>query len=120
MRWPSPRPNSRAMQEQINRIERKVDNIMSEQSQQQADIDAATTAISDENTAISAVASDLESAVANIAAEIDTLKQANPAVDTTALDAAVGSLSAPLAALQSAGTSVDALETPAPDAPSAA
>ena len=40
--WHLPRPdNSRAIKKQINRIEAKVDAIMSEQSQQQADINSA-------------------------------------------------------------------------------
>jgi len=50
--------------------------------------------------------------VANIQAEIASLKASG--VDTTALDAAVAGLAAPLASLQSADASVDALETPAP------
>lgn len=85
---------------------------MSQQSTEQQDIDAATTAITGLETSVSAVAADLNAAVTNITAEIAALKQANPAVNTSALDAAVAGLAAPLAALQSADTAVDALETP--------
>lgn len=116
MHWPLSSPESRALQEikeQLNRIEQKVGKIMSEQSQQQVDIDAATNAITGLETSVAAVATDLQAAVANITAEIAALQAANPSVDTSALDSAVAALSAPLAALQSADTSVDALETPA-------
>ena len=85
----------------------------------QADIDAATTALTGAATTLSTVATDLQAAVTNITAEIAALKAANPSVDTTALNAAVAGLSAPLAALQSADTAVDALETPPPAAPAA-
>jgi septal ring factor EnvC (AmiA/AmiB activator) len=120
--WPLQRPDSRALRqiaEQLNRIEQKVDTIMSEQTQQQADINAATTAITGLETTLSTVAADLQGAVTNIQAEITALQQANPAVDTSALDTAVAGLAAPLAALQSAGTSVDALETPPVTPPAA-
>jgi len=119
MAWPFPRPGDRAIREQLNRIEEKVGAIMSEQSQQQADIDAATTAITGMEATLTTVAADLTAAVANITAEIAALQAANPAVNTTALDTAVAGLAAPLAALQSADTAVDALETPAPVTPPA-
>lgn len=55
---------------------------------------------------VEAVVTDLAAATANIQAEIDALKAANPALDLSALDAAVASL-------QGAQAGVDALETPA-------
>ena len=64
----------------------------------QSDIDAATSAIQ-------ATEADDAVVVANIQAELAALKAANPAVDTTALDAAV-------AGLPAAQASLDSLETP--------
>jgi predicted negative regulator of RcsB-dependent stress response len=113
MRWPLPGPDDRVLREQLNRIERNTEAIMSEQSTTQADIDAATTAITSLTATVTTVAADLETAKANILAEIAALQAANPAVDTSALDTAVAGLSAPLSALQSADTDVDSLETPA-------
>jgi D-alanyl-D-alanine dipeptidase len=95
-------------------INDKLEIIMSQQSTEQADIDAATAAITNLTGIVTTVAADLETAQANILAEITALKQANPAVDTTKLDAAVAGIATPLAALQTADTAVDALETPAP------
>ena len=114
--WPFRSPGDRAMQQvqaQLTRLEQKVDKLMSEQTTQQADIDAATAAIGNVETTLSTVAANLQAAVTNISAEIAALKAANPAVNTTALNAAVAGLAAPLAALQAAGAAVDALETPA-------
>ena len=85
----------------LQRIEQKVDKIMAAQD----DINAAVAAIQ-------AVGSDLLAAVQNIQAEIAALQSAGTPVDTTALDAAVGSL-------QQAQAAVDALETPAAPEPPA-
>ena len=87
-------PDNRALAEQLARIEQKVDAIMSEQSQQQADINAATAAITGLQATVTTVATDLTTAVANIQAEITALQAANPAVDTSALDTAVAGLAA--------------------------
>lgn len=97
----------------LDRIEQAQEKIAMSQS----DIDAATGALTSAASTISGVAADLETAEANIQAEITALQNANPGLDTTALDAAVAGLSAPLSALQSADTSVDSLETPAAPAP---
>lgn len=98
----------------LDRIEQAQEKIVMSQS----DIDAATSALTSATTTISGVAADLVTAEANIQAEITALQNANPGLDTSALNAAVAGLSAPLSALQSADTSVDSLETPAaPAAP---
>jgi hypothetical protein len=68
--------------------------IMDQQDQLDADV-----------AAVQAVVTDLAAATANIQAEIDALKAANPGLDLSGLDAAV-------AALQGAQAGVDALETP--------
>ena len=91
----------REISEQLGRI------IMS-----QSDIDAAATALTGAAATLGTVAADLQSATANITAEIAALKTANPGVDTTALNEAVAGLAAPLAALNAADTAVDALEVP--------
>lgn len=119
--WPRPNRDEvlQEIREQLDRIERNQEALMSQQSTEQNDIDAATAAVTGLETSVSAVAADLQSAEANITAEIEALKAANPSVSTAALDAAVAGLVAPLAALQSADTSVDALETPAAVTPPA-
>ena len=94
------------IQQQLNQINRKEDAIMAAQDDVNA---AAATLVSLTNT-LGTVASDLNAAVAKIQAEIDQLKQANPAVDTTALNDAVNGLAAPLAALQSADTAVQGVQ----------
>lgn len=78
----------------LQELHAKVDIVMT----QQDDLNAAATEIQAEN-------ADLATAAANIAAEIAALKAANPALDLTALDAAV-------AGIPSAQAAVDALETP--------
>jgi hypothetical protein len=75
-----------------------LEQIMSDQTKIDADV-----------AAVEAVVTDEASAVANIQAEIATLKAGNPALDLSGLDKAV-------ADLQGAQAGVDALETPA-DAP---
>lgn len=70
----------------------------------QADVDAITAAVGQ-------VATDLETARAKLQAEIDTLAAANPAVDVTALQAAVAPLDASVQALGAL--------TPTPPAPPA-
>lgn len=100
----------------LDRIEQAQEKIAMSQS----DIDAATGALTSAASTIGGVAADLETAEANIQAEITALQNANPGLDTSALNAAVAGLSAPLSALQAADTSVDGLESPAaPEAPSA-
>lgn len=117
MPWP-PFRHGRGWRASVTRsleeINMKLEQIMSQQSTEQADIDAATAAITNLTGIVTTVAADLETAQANILAEITALKQANPAVDTTQLDTAVAGIATPLAALQAADTAVDALETPAP------
>lgn len=86
----------------LARIERELGIVIDNEEQIMTDqehVDA-------EVQAIGAVVTDLGAATANIQAEIDALKAAHPAVDFTALDAAVASL-------QGAQAGVDALETPA-------
>jgi hypothetical protein len=83
-----------ALLRSLQELHAKADILMS----QQDDLTAAATAIQAEN-------ADLASAAANISAEIAALKAANPALDLTALDAAV-------AGIPAAQAGVDALETP--------
>ena len=87
-------------------IEQKENAIMAAQDDVNA---AAATLVSLTNT-LGTVAGDLNAAVAKVQAEIDQLKQANPAVDTSALNDAVNGLAAPLAALQSADTAVQGVQ----------
>ena len=91
---------------QLNQILQKENAIMAAQDDVNA---AAATLVSLTNT-LGTVAGDLNAAVAKIQAEIDQLKQANPAVDTTALNDAVNGLAAPLAALQSADSAVQGVQ----------
>ena len=65
----------------ITTVNRKLDVIMSQQDDITADVQAVNQAVTDLGTATTA-----------IEAEITALKAANPAVDLTGLDAAVGSL----------------------------
>jgi len=65
----------------ITTVSRKLDVIMSQQDDINADVQALDQAVTDLGTAASA-----------IEAEIASLKAANPALDLTALDTAVGSL----------------------------
>ena len=65
----------------LTTINRKLDVIMSQQDDITADVQAVNQAVTDLGTATTA-----------IEAEITALKAANPAVDLTGLDAAVGSL----------------------------
>ena len=99
------------------RIIENQEKIMTELSQQQADVNTAATALTNAANAISTVAADLAGVLANIQAQLAALQNANPAVDTSALDTAVQGIAAPLAALQAADAALDAIETPAPAAP---
>ena len=89
----------------VTRLASKVDVILTQIGilmSQQDDISADTAAI------VQAV-TDLGTAVTAVQAEIDALKNANPALDLSALDAAVGSL-------QPAVAGVQGLVPPAPPA----
>ena len=80
----------------VTRLASKVDVILTQIGilmSQQDDISADTAAI------VQAV-TDLGTAVTNVQAEIDQLKAANPALDLTALDAAVASLQPAVAGVQ--------------------
>lgn len=88
--------------DRLDRIERSLrgirnneEKIMSDQTQLDADVAAVEAVTADENTAIQ-----------NIQAEIDALKSANPGLDLSGLETAIGGL-------QGAQSGVDALETPA-------
>ena len=65
----------------INSVNRKLDVIVSQQDELNADVQAVQQAVDD-----------LGAAATAIEAEIAALKAANPALDLTALDTAVGSL----------------------------
>lgn len=99
--WP-PRRHHPCPDPEINIILGKLEIIVERMMTVQDDVNAAVAAVQ-------AVVTDLTSAVANIQAEIAAL---NVPVDTSQLDAAVASL-------QQSQAAVDALETPAPPAPSA-
>jgi hypothetical protein len=80
----------------VTRLASKVDVILTQIGilmSQQDDISADTAAI------VQAV-TDLGTAVTSVQAEIDQLKAANPALDLTALDAAVASLQPAVAGVQ--------------------
>lgn len=94
------------IEQMLTIIEQKENAIMAAQD----DVNAAVTALTSAASALGTVTSDLTAAVARVQAEIDQLKQANPAVDTTALNAAVEGLAAPLAALQGADTAVQGVQ----------
>ena len=73
----------------------------------QDDITAAAAAITNASTVISTVATDLGNVQSLITGTLAAFQAANPAVDTSALNTAVGALNAPLAALQAADSALD-------------
>lgn len=101
----------------LRRIEKKEDTLLGVQD----DINAAAAGLVTAANTITAAATDLADAATNIEAEIAAFKQANPGVDTSALNTAVAALTGPLSQLASAQAAVDALKTPvtAPAAPAA-
>jgi ACT domain-containing protein len=83
--------------EQLNRIERKLDIIMADQTQLEKDEAALTQAVSDESKALTAVAAVItqdSTTIMTLSAEIATLKVALPTVDLTSLEKAINSLQA--------------------------
>jgi multidrug resistance efflux pump len=91
MAWPIPRPGNRALQQiqaQLNRIEEKVDAVMSEQSQQQADINSAVQFDQQLDADIKNLTARVTAGMAALDQAIANLQAANPAVDTSQLVAA--------------------------------
>lgn len=95
------------VRESLKNAHRKLDNIMAAQD----DVNAAIAALQSEEAGVAAVSADLQTAVAAIQAELAGLQASG--VDTSGLNAAVAGLAQPMADLQAAQASVDAL-APAP------
>jgi uncharacterized protein YjlB len=79
----------------------------------QADVDALTAAVGDLESQVTADETELGTAVAGIQAEIDALKNANPALDLTGLQAKVTDAQSAVTDLGTAVSSVSALVPPA-------
>lgn len=79
---------NRQLQQQLNRIETKVDLMTEQQDQINADVQA-----------IEAGVANLATAAAAIQAEIDALKQQNPALDLSGLDKAAADLTGAVSAV---------------------
>lgn len=79
---------NRQLQQQLNRIETKVDLMTEQQDQINADVQA-----------IEAGVANLSTAAAAIQAEIDALKQQNPALDLSGLDKAAADLTGAVSAV---------------------
>jgi small-conductance mechanosensitive channel len=91
------------------RINQKLEKIMSEQSQQQTDIDNATTAIT-------GLLADMQADIAAIGTgvtNIQNLLAADGPVDTTALDTEVANIAQAQASLDAAAASVTNVVPPA-------
>lgn len=79
----------------------------------QADVDALTAAVGDLESQVTADETQLGTAVAGIQAEIDALKNANPALDLTGLQAKVTEAQGAVTDLGAAVNNVSALVPPA-------
>ena len=99
------------IKEQLNRIERKVEAIMSEQSAEQASIDAATA----EETAEAADLQGQETALAQVVTEIQALQ--SQGVNVTALASATASLVTAQGADDTVVQQLTAAANPAPTTP---
>lgn len=80
---------NRQLQQQLDRIEQKVDLMTEQQDQINTDVQA-----------IEAGVANLATAAAAIQAEIDALKQQNPALDLSGLDKAAADLTGAVSSVQ--------------------
>ena len=97
------------IERKLDELQGKVDAIMTQQDDLNADVQALTTALADVTTQTGNVVN----LTTQIQAEIAALQAGNPALDLTALDSLAGQASQVSAALDSAVTSLGGLVPPA-------